>query len=92
MKFSEQVKSQVIRLIYQGESLDPFDLEAFYNWMQASYEALGFDSAYQERFAQYCGTCCDSPPVRLYKGVWMLKQALREDDSLDISHPMYPQA
>ena len=92
MRFSEQAKSQVIRLIYQGENLDPFDLEALYAWMHASYEALGFDSAYQERFAEYCGSCSDSTPVRLYKAVWVLKQALREDDALDNSQPTYSQA
>jgi hypothetical protein len=76
MRISEQAKSQVIRLIDDGESLDPFDLEAFYSWMQASHEALGFDTIRQQRFDKYCCSSVDCTSMRLYVGVWMLKQAL----------------
>jgi hypothetical protein len=76
MGIAEQTRTQIIRLIYEGESLDPDDLESFYGWMQASYEALGFHEVQQERFEHYCRSSYDSTSMRLYVGVWMLKQSL----------------
>ena len=89
MSISEQAKTDLIGLIYEGETLDPFDLEAFYSWVEASYEALMFDPVQQERFAEYCGSSCDSTSMRLC-GVWMLKQALYKDTPEDYT-PTYPQ-
>ena len=81
MKMSEQANAEIIGLIAEGECLDPNDLEGFYRWVQASYEALGVDPLQQEGFAEYCGTSCDSTPMRLYVSVWMLKLALNGDAS-----------
>jgi len=75
MKISEQDKSRTIRLIGEEECLEPYDLEAFYRWMEASCEALKFDPVQQERFVRYCGSSCDSTSARLHMGLWMLKQA-----------------
>ena len=80
---SEQVKTRLIGLIAEGESLNPYDLEAFYRWVQASYEALEFNPLRQEMFEEYCRSCWDSNSVRLYKGMWMLEQALKGDASDD---------
>ncbi len=81
MSISEQTRSQIMRLIYEGESLDPHDLESFCDWMQASYESLGFHPVQQERFDEYCRSSHDSISMRLYVGVWMLKQSLCGPDS-----------
>ncbi len=78
MSISEQAKTHLIDLICEGETLDPIDLEAFYSWVEASYEALMFDPVQQEMFADYCDSSCDSTSMRLC-GVWMLKQALLKD-------------
>ncbi len=79
MRIPEQAKTKIIRLIAEGECLNPYDLEGFYRWMQASYEALEPDPLQQKRFDEYCRSSYDSISMRLYKGVWMLKQALCED-------------
>jgi len=44
----------------EGESLDPLDLEAFYRWMESSYEALEFDPVQQEvrRLLPFVGWLC----------------------------------
>jgi hypothetical protein len=76
MRISEQAKTQLIRLTYEGETLDAFDLEAFYSLVEASYEALVFDALQQARFDEHCRSSYDSPSMRLFVGVWMLKQAL----------------
>ena len=76
MSISERAKTQIIQLIAEGEGLDPLDLEAFYSWMESSYEALEFDPVQQERFDEYCRSSCGYASMRLYVGVWMLKQAL----------------
>jgi hypothetical protein len=81
MSISEQTRTQIIRLIYEGEGLDPHDLESFYGWMQASYESLGFHPVQQQRFDEYCRSSHDSISMRLYVGVWMLKQSLFGADS-----------
>ncbi len=81
MSISKQTGSQIMRLIYEGESLDPHDLESFYGWMQASYESLEFHPEQQERFDEYCRSSHDSISMRLYVGVWMLKQSLSGPDS-----------
>ena len=79
MSISEQAKTHLIELICEGETLDPIDLEAFYNWAEASYETLEFDSVQQQRFDEFCRSSCDYASMRLYMGVWMLKQALHKD-------------
>jgi hypothetical protein len=78
MTISDQAKSQVIRLIDEGESLNPFDLESFYNWVEASHEVLEFHVVQQRRFDEYCRASYDSPSMRLFVGVWILKLALEE--------------
>ncbi len=90
MSISEQAKTHLIELLYEGETLDAFDLEAFYGWVEASYQALMFDPVQQERFAEYCGSSCDSTSMRLC-GVWMLKQALYKDTPKDYT-PTHSQA
>jgi hypothetical protein len=80
MKISEQAKKQIQKLIDEGEGLDPFNLEAFYRWTQDSYEALGFHPLQQQRFDKYCRGSCDSKSMRLYVGLWTLKQALYKEN------------
>jgi len=88
MRISEQDETKIIRLIAEGESLNPHDLEAFYRWVQASYEALEFNPLRQEMFDEYCRSCWDSNSVRLYKGMWMLELALKGELSDDYE-PVY---
>ena len=76
MKMSEQANAEIIGLIAEGECLDPNDLEGFYRWVQASYEALELDPFHQERFDEYCRSSYDSTSMRLYVGLWMLKLSL----------------
>lgn len=91
MSISEQAKTQLIRLIAEGETLDPFDLEAFYSWVEASYEALVFDPLQQERFDESCRLSYDSTPAtRLNGGVWILKRALSKEAPEDYT-PTYVQ-
>ena len=91
MSISELAKTQLVGLICEGETFDPLDLEAFYNWAEASYEALEFDPVQQQRFDEFCRSSCDYASVRLYMGVWMLKQALHKDTPEDYT-PTYSQA
>jgi len=79
MSISELAKRRLVGLIYEGETFDPLYLEAFYSWVEASYEALEVDPVQQERFDKYCRSSYDSTSMRLYVGVWMLKQALYKD-------------
>jgi len=90
MSISEQAKTHLIELIYEGETLDAFDLEAFYSWVEASYEALVFKPLQQERFDKYCRSSYDGTSMRLFGGVWMLKQALYEESPEDYT-PTYSQ-
>jgi len=77
MRISEQDKTQILRLIDEGDSLDLFDVGAFYRWSQASYDALQFDRVQQQRFDEYCRSSCGvTSALRLNVGVWMLKQVL----------------
>jgi len=76
MSIFKQAKMDIARLIHEGENLDPLDSEDVDRWMQASYESLGFHRVQQERFEQYCRLSYDSTSMRLYVGVWMLKQSL----------------
>ncbi len=79
MSISELAKTQLIQLIQEGECLNANNLEAFYNWAEASYEALEYDPVQQQRFDEFCRSSCDYASMRLYMGVWMLKQALLKD-------------
>lgn len=76
MTISEQSKLRLSQLIDEGENLNPFNLIEFYNWLEASHEALGFHPVQQGRFDEYCRSSYDSPSMRRFVGVWMLKQAL----------------
>ncbi len=90
MTVSEQAYTEIIKLILEGESLDALDLEAFYGWIESSYEALEFDPVQQERFDDYCRSSGGYASVRLYIGVWLLKQALYKDTPEDYT-PTYSQ-
>jgi hypothetical protein len=90
MSISEQAKTHVIELIYEGETLDAFDLVRFYSWVEASYEALVSDPLQQERFDEYCRSSNDFYSMRLFVGVWILKQALHEEAFEDYT-PTYSQ-
>ncbi len=72
----EQVREQLLGLIAHGENLNVKDLDAFYRWMEDSYEALGFHPVQQQRFDEYCRSSCDSNFMRIFIGVWMLRLAL----------------
>lgn len=75
MTISEQVHTEIIQLIQDGESVDPLDLVALYGWMESSYQALEFDPVQQGRFDEYCRSSCGYASMRLYTGLWMLKQS-----------------
>jgi len=79
MTIPERTRSQIVERIADGESLDPFDLEAFYGWIESSYQALEFDPVQQGKFDEYCRSSCGYGSMRLYTGVWLLKQALYKD-------------
>ena len=88
MTISEQACTEIIQLIQEGESLDPLDLEAFYSWMGSSYEALAFDPVQLERFDKYCRSSCGYASMRLYTGVWLLKQSLfAADEAIEGDYP-----
>ena len=76
MRISEQDKTQIIRLIAEGECLSIHDLEGFYSWMQASYEALELNPLQRKKFDECCRSSCDSTSLRLCAGLWVLKEAL----------------
>ena len=88
MSISEEAKTRLMSLIYEGETLDAFDLVRFYSWVEASYEALVFDPLQQERFEKYCRSSCDYISTRLFGGVGVLKQALYKEPSEDYT-PTY---
>ena len=90
MTISEQANAEIIRLITEGECLDPNDLEGFYRWAKASYESLELNPLQREWFDEYCRSCCDSTSVRLYKGLMILEHALYGDITDDYE-PMYSQ-
>jgi hypothetical protein len=71
-----QRTKQILRLISEGQNLNPVNLEAFYRWINDSYEALGSDPLQQQRFHEYCRSSCDSNSIRVYLGLWILKLAL----------------
>ncbi len=79
MAISHQNKRQIIKLIAEGECLNIYDLEEFYSWMEASYEALKLNPRVRERFDEYCRSSRDSTPLRVCAGVLMLKDALNGD-------------
>ena len=70
---------QIIRLIAEGECLNIYDLEEFYSWMEASYEALKLNPWLRKRFDEYSRSSCDSTSLRVCAGVLMLKEALSGD-------------
>jgi hypothetical protein len=76
MSISEQAKTRIIRLVDEGQRLDPLDLEEVDRWAQASYEALGFDPLHQAKFDEYCCSPWDPTCMRVELGLWMLKQPL----------------
>ena len=81
MRIPAQTKTQILRLVEDGSSLHPCDLEGLQRWMQATCEALQFDSVQQQRFDEYCRSphIFTSSITRLHCGVSMLKQALCKD-------------
>jgi len=76
MTISERAYTEIMQLIQEGKSLDPFDSVAFHRWMDSSHEALEFDPVQQERFHEYCRSSYGYASMRLYIGVWLLKQSL----------------
>jgi hypothetical protein len=83
VRITDQKREQISRLIVEGETLSPLDLdlEAFYRWAHVSREALGFHPLQQQRFDQYCSSSCDSYSIRVYVGLWILRLALGEASS-----------
>jgi hypothetical protein len=81
VRISEEKKEQLLRLVAEGEKLDPGDLEALYRWINDAYVALGFHPFHKQRFDEYCRTSSDSNSTRIYVGVWMLRLALQEASS-----------
>jgi len=77
MKIPDKKREEIMRLIADGENLDPLDLGNFYVWIHESFEALGFHPFQQQRFDEYCRSSGDSTSMRIYVGVWVLKLTLR---------------
>jgi hypothetical protein len=67
---------RILKLITDGENLNPLNLEAVYRWINDSYEALGFDPLQQQRFDEYSRSSFDSFSIRIDLGVRILKLAL----------------
>ena len=80
---------RILKLITDGENLNPLNLEAVYRWINDSYEALGFDPLQQQRFDEYSRSSFDSFSIRIDLGVRILKLALGAilSDSRDHSEP-----
>ena len=78
VKISRANRERIFKLIGEAETLDLLDLEAFYRWVNDSYEVLEFDPLHQQRFNEYCRSSCDSNLMRVFIGVWILKLALGE--------------
>lgn len=76
MRGPEQGRARIVHLIDEAERLDSLDLTAFQQWVQDSYEALEFDPWQQQRFDEYCRSSSDSTSMRLFVGVWLLRQSL----------------
>ena len=85
MGIPDRKTKQILKLITDGENLNPLNLEVFYRWIDDSYEALGFDPLQQQQFDEYCRSSCDSNSMRVYLGLWILKLALGDilSDSRD---------
>ncbi len=80
MRIPTQTKTLILRLIEEGSSLHPSDLEALQRWMQSVYEALQFDSVQQQIFDEHCrSSSAVRRSMRLSCGVSMLKQLLHKD-------------
>jgi len=80
MRIPAQTKTQILRLIEEGSSLHPSDLEGLQWWMQATYEALQFDSVQQRIFEEHCRLSgAVKRSMRLSCGVSMPKQLLHKD-------------
>jgi hypothetical protein len=83
MKISTASRKRIFILIAEGETLNPLDLEAFYGWVNDSYEALRFHPLQQQRFDECCRSSCDSNSMRVYVGVWLLRLAVDGVDGKD---------
>ncbi len=86
METTDRDTRPILRLIAEGENLNPKDLEAFYRWVRDSYEALEFDPLHQQRFEEYCRSSYDSISTRVFVGVWILKLAVQETSSDRADH------
>lgn len=81
MELPNEHRAKIAALIADGETLDPLDLETFYQWTRASYEALEFYPLQQQRFEKYCSSSFDFR-MRIYVGTWILRLALRDASSV----------
>jgi hypothetical protein len=70
-----QARDRVIELIKEGTALDPTDFTRFDHWVESSYKALEPFSFSQLQFDKYCRSSTDSPKMRAYIGVHLLKLA-----------------
>ena len=75
---SEEKRRHIVKLIGLGQSLDLRNLELFYQWMDDSYDALGFEPLWQQRFDISCRSFCGSTFTRVCLGVSVLKMAVGE--------------
>ena len=77
MRVPEQGRAKIVQLMHEGESLfDSLDLKAFQRWVQASYEALEFDPWQQQLFDELCRSSSDTTFMKLFVGIWILRQSL----------------
>ncbi|MFH1116940.1 MAG: hypothetical protein V1792_23740 [Pseudomonadota bacterium] len=76
---SDEKRRHITRLIGRGQCLDVRDLEHFYQWIDDSYNALGFEPLWQQRFDECCRSFCGSNFTRVCLGLSILKSAVGED-------------
>lgn len=78
LPITDEKRRHIARLIVQGQRLDLRDLEHFYQWIEDSYDALGFEPLWQQWFDEYCRSFCGSNFTRVCLGLSILKSAAGE--------------
>jgi len=76
MTTNEHGTRQVVKLIGEARRLDLLDAKTFNRWVQESYGALRFDPSLQQTFDEYCRSSVHPASMRLFLGVWLLRQCL----------------
>jgi hypothetical protein len=70
---THEIRNKVVQLIGEGVTLNPADLEHFYQWVESSYRTLEPFSFSQRQFDECCRSSTDSLCTRAYAGLHLLK-------------------